>query len=121
MKAASMFAYDDTPSILIAGTSWLDNEHSVELFKMWFRTIKHLNPDEDFVLVDACSPFDPRLMLPEVTNVFRWDENIGAITRGGKDGCGRSLCKVIELAIEGDYDYVAICESDAIFCRPIRP
>src|ERR1700678_4550993 len=109
---SSLYAYDDNPSVLIAGTSFIDNGHSSELFKMWFRTIKHLIPKEDFILVDACSPFDPRLMVPKDTEVFRWDENIGAITRGGKDGCGRSLCKVIELAIERDYDYVAVCESD---------
>lgn len=109
------------PRILIAGTSFIDNEHSLALFDMWFRVIKTLNPNEDFVLVDACSPFDPRLHVPKDTNVFRWDENVGAITRGGKDGCGRSMCKVIELAIEGNYDYIAICESDAIFCQPVRP
>lgn len=109
------------PRILIAGTSFIETEHSLALFNMWFRVIKTLNPNEDFVLVDACSPFDPRLHVPKDTNVFRWDENVGAITRGGKDGCGRSMCKVIELAIEGDYDYIAICESDAIFCQPVRP
>ena len=70
------------------------------------------------------SPFDPiRLHAPNGTGVFRWDENVGAITRGGKDGCGRSMCKAIELAIEGQlHDYLCIQqESDAIFCHPVRP
>ncbi len=111
----------EEPRILIAGTSFLDNEYSVELFKLWLRTIKHLNPSDDLVLIDACSPFDPRPFMPGWSKTIRWNENVGAITRGGRDGCGRSLCKAVELAIDGGYDYLAICESDAILARPIRP
>jgi len=109
------------PRILIAATSWIDNEYTLALFKLWYRVFKTLNKDEDFILIDACSPFDPRQHLPEGVEVFRWDENVGAISRGGKDGSGRSACKAIEIAIERGYDYVAIYETDSIFVRPIRP
>lgn len=108
------------PKILIAGTSFVDNEHTRELVKLWYRAMKHQNPDEDFILIDAPSPFDPEQFLPKGLNIFRFEENVGAITRGGKDGAGRGFSKAIELAAAGHYDYVAVYETDFIFCPPIR-
>lgn len=109
------------PRILTACTSWIDNEATVELVKLWFRVWHHLNPGEDIILIDACSPFDPALFLPNPPEIFRWPENVGAITRGGKDGSGRSCCKAIELAIGRDYDYVAVYETDFVLARSLRP
>jgi hypothetical protein len=109
------------PRILIAGTSYVDNEYTRELCQLWFRTLKHLNPNEDFILIDACSPFDPLVFLPKETNIFRFEENVGAITRGGGDGAGRGCAKAMELAIEGGYDYVCVYESDFIMAQAIRP
>ena len=109
------------PRILIAGTSHVHDEYTRDLCKLWHRTITTINPDDDFVLIDCGSPFDPTVFLPKDTNVFRFEENIGAINRGGKDGAGRGVCKAVEIAIEGQYDYVAITEADFFFCPPIRP
>lgn len=109
------------PKILIAATSYVPNETARELCKLSCRVIKHLNPDEDFVLIDAGSPFDPRQFLPKGTNIIGFDENVGSITQGGKDGSGRGLCKAIQLGIDLRYDYVAVQETDMIFAKPIRP
>jgi hypothetical protein len=110
------------PKILIAGTSYVPDETARELCKLSCRVIKTLNPDEDFVLIDAGSPFDPRQFMPNGSGTFyRFSENVGSITQGGKDGSGRGLCKAVEMGIEGDYDYVAIHETDMVFAKPIRP
>jgi hypothetical protein len=114
----------DRPKILIVATSWVDNESSLELCKLAMRTMTTLNPGEAVIMVDSCSPFDPRNFLsppgrPGRFEVFK--ENIGAINRGGGDGAGRALCRAIELGIEGGYDYVAIQEADFLFAKPIRP
>lgn len=106
--------------ILTAATSWVDNDTTRELVKLWWRVWAHLNPGEDIVLIDACSPFDPAAFLPPGIDIFRWPENVGAITRGGKDGAGRSCCKAIEIAAERGYDYVAIHETDFLFAKPMR-
>lgn len=112
-----------SPRLLIVGTSWVDNEASVELTKLCARTIATLNPGEDFVLIDSASPFDPRQFLPAALagKVFRFDDNIGAINRGGRDGAGRALCKAVDLAIAGHYDYVAVHEMDFVLAKPVRP
>jgi hypothetical protein len=109
-----------TPRILIAGTSHVHDEYTRELCKLWYRVVKTLNPEDDFILIDCGSPFDPRQFLPEKTEVFRFEENIGAINRGGKDGAGRGVCMAVEWAIKGGYDYVAITEADFFFCEPVR-
>jgi len=107
--------------ILVAGTSFVPNEQTRELVTLWHRVFRHLNPDEDFILIDAGGPFDPRAFLPSGTNIFRFDENVGAITQGGKDGAGRGCAKAIELAIAGGYDYVAVYETDFILAHALRP
>lgn len=108
------------PRLLVAATSFVENEGALELCKLSVRVIKALNLGEDFILIDAGGPFDPRAFLPETISVFRFDENVGSITRGGKDGAGRGVCRAIEMAIAGDYDYVAIHETDAIFAESDR-
>lgn len=109
-----------THRILTAATSYLPDENACNLARLCYRVIKHLNPDTDIIIIDCGSPFDPR----EVFNgaeVFQFEENVGAITRGGKDGAGRSCCKAIEIATERGYDYVAIHETDFILARSLVP
>ncbi len=108
------------PKLLIAATSFCETEAAVELCKMSIRVIKALNLGEDFILIDAGGPFDPRQFLPDSIQVFRFPENVGAITRGGKDGAGRGVCTAIEMAIDRGYDYVALHETDAIFAEKDR-
>jgi hypothetical protein len=111
----------EPPNILIAATSWVADEGARELCKLSYRTIRTLNPSEPLIVIDACSPFDPNLFLPGNPVIYRFDENVGAINRGGRDGAGRALCRAIDYAIDQNYDYVAIQELDFIFARPIRP
>lgn len=109
-----------TVRILIAAVAYVPDEPRRELVKLCYRVIKHLNPGVDVVVIDAPSPFDPKVFLPGA-NVFSFDENVGAINRGGRDGAGRALCKAIEIGIEGGYDYVVHHETDFILARPVTP
>jgi hypothetical protein len=97
------------------------DEAARELCKLSYRTARTLNPFAPLIVIDACSPFDPNLFLPGNPVVYRFDQNVGAINRGGKDGAGRALCKAIEHAINEGYDYVAVQELDFIFAKPVRP
>ena len=106
---------------MIAATSWVPDEAARELCKLSVRVIKTLNPGEDLIVIDSCSPFDPLQFLPGSHFSFHFEDNVGAINRGGKDGAGRALSKAIAKAIEWGYDYVAVQETDFIFAKPIRP
>lgn len=103
---------------LIFGTCYIDTEPMRDLVRTWFQLCKYLNPDVDVILIDSASPFDPRQFLP--CEVFRFDDNIGHLSRGGGDGAGRAFCKGIEIAIERDYDYAVHWEADMLFARPVQ-
>ncbi len=127
------------PRILVAGSAYIHDEGLRELCKLWSRVVQHLDPSVDIVVIDSVSPFEPAVFLdwPCVQEgpaafgvsdyrasktqkwVYRFNENIGHLSRGGQDGAGRTFCKSIELGIEGDYDYVVIIETDLIFLRSI--
>jgi hypothetical protein len=130
------------PRILIAGSAYIHNEGLRELCRLWTRVVSYLDPNVDVVIIDSVSPFEPAVFLdwPIVTEgqpifegghtimsygtlhnryVYRFNENIGHLSRGGEDGAGRTFCKSIELGIEGGYDYVAVIETDLIFLRSV--
>jgi hypothetical protein len=104
---------------LIVGTSYVEDEARFELFKLWYRLVKHLNPTTDLMVVDTPGLFDPRPWLPTEQEIFRFDDNIGALSRGQRDGSGRGFCKGMEFAIERGYDYLVINEADFLFARPV--
>lgn len=119
------------PRILIAGSAYIDNEGLRELCKLWSRVVTYLDPHADVVIIDSASPFEPKNFLswqdssefPPIKGpmhcVYRFDDNIGHLSRGGEDGAGRTYCKAFELAIDGLYDYLAFIETDIIFMRPV--
>ncbi len=124
------------PRILVAGSAYIHDEGLRELCKLWSRTIQHLDPNVDIVIIDSVSPFEPAVFLDwqqvdengvlsvatlgyPNRRVYRFNENIGHLSRGGQDGAGRTFCKSIELGIEGGYDYVVIIETDLIFLRSV--
>lgn len=124
------------PRILVAGSAYIHNEGLRELCKLWTRVVSHIDPCLDKVIIDSVSPFEPAVFLDwackkegekgpiwmddgPYSAVYRFNENIGHLSRGGEDGAGRTFCKSIELGIEGGYDYVAIIETDLIFMRSV--
>lgn len=120
------------PKILIAGSAYIDNEGLRELCKLWTRVVSYLDPHTDVVIIDSCSPYEPGAFLKwpvqaDESNdgilggqwIYRFPDNIGHLSRGGEDGAGRTFCKSMELAIVGQYDYVAVIETDLIFLRSV--
>jgi hypothetical protein len=124
------------PRILVAGSAYIHNEGLRELCKLWTRVVTHLDPNVDVVILDSVSPFEPAVFLgwPEVKEmefavgdpavsvarwVYKFDDNIGHLSRGGEDGAGRTFCRSIELGIALGYDYVAVIETDLIFLRSV--
>ena len=108
-----------SPRILIVGTSHVPDEARRDLAKLWLRVVKNLNPGIDVMLIDSGSPFDPSKFLD--IEVFRFEDNIGAISQGQRDGSGRGFCKALEFGVERGYDYVVPWEADMIFVLPVVP
>jgi len=125
------------PRILVAGSAYVHSEPLRELCRLWSRVVQHLDPGVDIVILDSVSPFEPAVFLdwPCFTErsrkiseelygdnrwVYKFDENLGHLNKGGEDGAGRTFCKSVELGIALGYDYVVVIETDLIFLRCVR-
>lgn len=112
---------------LLFGTCYVADEPMRDLVITWSRLNRKLNPGLDILLVDSASPFDPRYFLPTKAplqaNVIvrRFDDNIGHLSRGGRDGWGRAFCFGIEFAIQWGYSHIAYIDADMLFARPVMP
>lgn len=116
------------PRTLIFGTVYADTKERARLTRQWAEQHRKLNPDCDFLLVDSKSPEfwgddgSPAVGV-EWPNVLvdSFPDNIGHLSRGGRDGWGRAFCKGLETAIERGYDYAVHIEGDSLFKLPVLP
>ena len=104
-------------SLIYSGVFCQDEENR-EMVRLWGRLVTHLNPDVDIVVFDSCSPFNPEYFLPDRIHIHRFGDNPGHLSRGGKDGAGRTFCAGIEYAAERGYDYCIHIESDLLLAKP---
>lgn len=110
-----------TPRILVFGTTYVDSEAKQKLAAQWEALHRKVNGwAVDLLLVDSASPV-PLLAVEEGAEKYAFPDNIGHLARGGKDGWGRAFCKGLEMAIDGQYDYVAHVEGDSLLSRPVLP
>lgn len=101
--------------VLIFGTCYAATEDAARLTGQWVELHQRLNPDCDFLLVDSASP------LPIKGPVWSFDDNIGHLSKRGKDGWGRAFCHGLQVAIDGGYDYAVHIEGDSLFRLPVLP
>lgn len=110
-----------TPRILVFGTTYVDSEAKQKLAGQWEALHRKVNGwAVDLLLVDSASPV-PLLAVEEGAEKYSFTDNIGHLARGGKDGWGRAFCKGLEMAIDGQYDYVVHIEGDSLFSKPVLP
>ena len=102
---------------LIVGTSYVQGAVGLTTFRMWADMTARLNPAIDLLVVDSASPTflggDPAY------NLVRLENNIGHLSRGGRDGWGRAFTAGLLNAIESGYDWVVHIECDLLFARPV--
>jgi SAM-dependent methyltransferase len=122
------------PRTLIFATTYVDCEDRAKLTDLWLTLTSRLNPDCDLMLIDSASPW-PELInekrhgsfetyAPGATGrrmLHRFADNVGHLSRGGRDGWGRAFCFGLQAAIDGGYDYVAHIEGDSLFRLPMTP
>jgi hypothetical protein len=116
--------------VMIFGTIYVDTPERLKLTHQWCKLHRALNPDCDLLLVDSCSPMiwrGPWEAFPEAiepineakVGLVSFDDNIGHLSHGGRDGWGRAFCKGLASAMEHKYDYVAHIEGDSLFRLPV--
>ncbi|MER9937423.1 methyltransferase domain-containing protein [Mesorhizobium sp. M0088] len=105
------------PRVLVFGTTYVDTPEKQGLAAQWEELHRRLNPGVALLLVDSHSP----QALPETVEKYAFPDNVGHLARGGKDGWGRAFSKGLEMAIDGQYDYVVHIEGDSLFKRPVMP
>jgi hypothetical protein len=104
--------------VLIFGTSYCEGQPARYLFGQWLDLVTRLNPDADILVVDSASPD-----LPDTgrAQVLQLGDNIGHLTKTGRDGWGRAFCAGLQRAVEGGYDWVVHVETDLLLARPAAP
>ncbi len=102
---------------LIFGTSYVSGRASQFLFGLWRELVTQLNPEADVLVVDSASPDLPS-DLGRAT-VLQLGDNIGHLSRTGRDGWGRAFTEGLRFAIGYGYDRVVHVETDLLFARPV--
>lgn len=103
---------------LILGTSHIHGSAAAETFRIWADLTLRLNPGTDILVVDSASPMELPYFAPPLKYRLLPD-NIGHLSRGGRDGWGRAFMTGAEHAIERDYDWMVNIECDLLFARPV--
>lgn len=102
--------------ILVFGTVYCDTDERLSLARRWSTLHRRLNPACDLLLVDSNSP-----MMIDGAPVLQLGDNIGHLSRNGRDGWGRAFCVGLQYAIDNGYDYVIHVEGDSLLRCPVTP
>jgi SAM-dependent methyltransferase len=109
-------------STLIFATTYSDCRERQRLTEQWITITSRLNPWCDLLIVDSASPvplvgedFD----MPPRVEIFDFGDNVGHLSRGGRDGWGRAFCKGLDMAVERDYRHVVHIEGDSLLRVPV--
>lgn len=78
---------------------------------LWFKMAES-NRGCDVVIVDSCSSMLPH--VPSSVWYYGFEDNVGHLSRGGRDGWGRAFCHGLSFAAERDYDWVVHVECDSL-------
>ena len=121
------------PKILIFATTYVDSDDRKKLTDQWLTLTMAMNPDCDILIVDSDSPKKP--IIDESKHgtfevyaghrsarmLHDFGNNVGHLSRKGRDGWGRAFCFGLQAAVDCGYDYVAHVEGDSLLRLPIRP
>lgn len=110
------------PRVVIVGTSYVDGQERRWLADQWLRLVRHFNPGCDVGVFDTASgAVDWR--PSGVQWRHRFEDNIGHLSKTGRDGWGRAFAAALDTTIawNSHYDYVVHIECDLLFARPVMP
>ena len=97
--------------ILLFGTTWVDTLEKRAVQNMWFDMAKR-NHKCEALIVDCNSPMLP--LVPSHVMYYTHEDNIGHLSRGGRDGWGRAFCHGLDHAVRHGYRWAVHVECDSI-------
>lgn len=103
------------------GTSYLKDSTDLWVFRQWLNINRTLNPDAHLLVVDSDSPVKPAVAdfpREDHEQLIQLGDNIGHLSRTGRDGWGRAFCQGLTAAY--GYDWVIHVETDLLFARPVQ-
>lgn len=117
--------------ILIFATTYVDSDARAKLTDQWLTLTTAMNPDCDILVVDSDSPkkpiIDPKHGVFTAYDgqrhprmLYDFGDNVGHLSRKGRDGWGRAFTFGLQAAIDCGYDYVVHIEGDSLFRLPVR-
>jgi SAM-dependent methyltransferase len=121
---------------LIVVTCYVDSAHRARLFDHCLTLTRKRNADCDLLVVDSHSPLCPGVAkliadkhgaflpysgTPARQMVYSFPDNVGHLSRKGRDGWGRAFCYGLDAAVQAGYDYVVHIEGDSLFRLPVLP
>lgn len=109
--------------MFVFGTCYAPTNEKVGELMRWIKLLAHLNPDSiDCLLIDSNSieAHHDRHLNPLI-GIYRFPDNIGHLSRGGRDGWGRAFSMGLQYAIDHQYDYAVHIEGDSLFRLPVKP
>jgi hypothetical protein len=133
IKAAAEAKEERRKRTLIFATVYVDCEDRRKLTDQWLTLHTRLNQDYcDFLLVDSASPVQPicgekwqfiryEKGMSRPLMLYDFGDNVGHLSRGGRDGWGRAFCWGLQAAIDGGYDYAVHIEGDSLFRLGVGP
>ena len=120
--------------VLVFGTSYCATAERLRLLEQWAEALQRIAPGLDHLLVDSQSPvfdtgphpflsrFGPRRPCPSQPapvpvgprSIITFTDNVGLLSKGGRDGWGRAFTQGLLCAMAGGYDYVVHVEGDLL-------
>jgi hypothetical protein len=102
--------------VLLFGTCYCDTREKSRVLEMWQELA--LRSECDAFIVDSQSPMLPHIQLP--IGYYTFKDNIGHLSRNGKDGWGRAFSYGLFRAVAMEYDYVVHVEGDSLFTGSVQ-
>jgi hypothetical protein len=106
-----------TGKTLVFGTSYVQGAVAAEVFRMWRELTRVSNPGVNTIVVDSASPGMARWEGRPLWEGF--DDNIGHLSKSGRDGWGRAFTHGLRYAITNGYEWAVHIECDLLFARPV--
>lgn len=107
--------------VTIFGTSYLKDATDLWIFRQWLNIHRTLNAHCDLIVVDSASPVAVEMAdFPREDNerLFQLGDNIGHLSRTGRDGWGRAFCHGLEVAAGADW--IVHVETDVLLAQPVQ-
>lgn len=104
--------------ILIFGTSYVASAAAAFTYRLWAHVLRERNPGAYILAVDTRAEFGSTRI--DGVDVLQLPDNIGHLSKNGRDGWGRAWTRGIDFGLSDDeFEWIAHVEADLLCAVPI--